>query len=54
MYKGPMGKDKGVESIEGGRWGWVGQGRVMWGGGDGDACNLTITIKEERKSEFRD
>ena len=29
MYKGPMDKDNGEGRIECGRWGCVGQGRVM-------------------------
>ena len=30
MYKGPIHKAKGGK-IEGGRWGWVGQGKVVAG-----------------------
>ena len=33
MYKGHMDKTKG-DMIEGGRWGWVGRGRVVKGNGD--------------------
>ena len=38
MYKGSMDKDTGVAGrTDSGRWGWVGQGRVM--GENGDICN---------------
>ena len=39
MYKAPMDKDNGEGRgrLESGRWGWVGQGRLM--GGNGDKCN---------------
>ena len=46
FYKGPIDKDNGGGMIECGRWGWVGQGRVLGGKWGKLKLNNNKKIKE--------